>query len=77
MYIETVGRRKDSCEVATADNEGNIYYGLLVEGAVIKWNVTAMPLERHETVVIAEKGRLAWINSLFISEGDLWIVSNR
>jgi hypothetical protein len=74
---QEVGDRKDSCEAMTFDSRGNLYFGLLTQGSLMTWNVTDPPIEKQAEVVLQNAERLVWINSIFISEGSIWIVTNK
>jgi hypothetical protein len=49
----------------------------VLQGSLMTWNVTDLPLEKQAEVVIQNPERLVWINSIFISEGSIWIATNR
>ena len=74
---QEVGDRKDSCEAMTFDSKGNLYFGLLTQGSLMTWNVSDVPIEKQAEVVLQNSERLVWINSIFISEGSIWIVTNK
>ena len=75
--MKEAGDRKDSCEAMTFDSKGNLYYGLISLGSLMTWNVTDLPLEKQAEVVVQNPEKLVWINSMFISEGSIWIATNR
>jgi hypothetical protein len=79
ISFEAHGPRLGSCEAMTADDQGYIYMGLLNIPEITKWNATSdEPISTDdETDVLLQKPELAWINSLWIHEGYLWIVNNR
>ena len=76
-FNQEVGDRKDSCEAMTFDSKGNLYFGLLTQGSLMTWNVSDVPIEKQAEVVLQNSERLIWINSIFISEGSIWIVTNK
>ena len=75
--FKEVGDRKDSCEAMTSDSKGNLYYGLLTQGSLMMWNVSDVPMDKQAEVVVQNPEKFVWINSLFISEGSIWVVTNR
>jgi len=75
-HVMEVGDRRDFCEAMTADSDGNVYLGLISDGSVVRWN-TSLPLDRPTEVLVHDPKQLVWINSIFIDEGSIWVVSNR
>jgi hypothetical protein len=75
-YVAEVGDRRDFCEAMTADSDGNVYFGLISDGSITRWN-TSLPLDKPSEVVVHDPKQLVWINSIFIDEGSIWVVSNR
>jgi hypothetical protein len=75
--VEHEGIRGDSGSAAIAtDDQGHLYYGLLEDHSVMAWNASIPPVHMRAKQLITDK-RLRWINSMFVHEGYLWIVSNR
>ena len=77
LLYQEVGDRKDGCEAMTFDSRGILYFGLLSQGSLIAWNVSDMPMEKEAEVLLQNPEKLVWINSVFISEGSIWIATNR
>ena len=61
----------------TFDSRGILYFGLLSQGSLMAWNVSDMPMEKEAEVLLQNPEKLVWINSVFISEGSIWIATNR
>ena len=61
----------------TFDCNGVLYYGLISQGSLVNWNVTDPPIEMQAEVIVQNAEKLVWINSVFISEGSIWIATNR
>ena len=61
----------------TFDCHGVLYYGLISQGSLVNWNVTDPPMEKQADVIVQNAEKLVWINSVFISEGSIWIATNR
>lgn len=75
-YVTEVGDRRDYCEAMTADSDGNVYFGLIGDGSIARWN-TSLPLDKPSEILVHDPKQLVWINSIFIDEGSIWVVSNR
>jgi sugar lactone lactonase YvrE len=57
---------------------GVMYFGLINDNALAKWNVTAGPLASHQTIVAVNETTHNWIDSLtFDDAGHLIYLTNR
>ena len=61
----------------TFDSRGILYSGLLSQGSLMAWNVSDMLMEKEAEILLQNPEKLVWINSVFISEGSIWIATNR
>ena len=70
------GQRLGLCDAMTADNQQNIYMGLVDKTQVVRWNTSEFS-DLNKQEIILDDPVLRWINSLWISDGYLWITHNK
>ena len=76
--IKTLGRRTSITEGMAIDSNGILYYGLLGENAISRWD-TNLPFEGNQRMIARDNISLQWPASFgFDSDrGNITVVSNR
>jgi hypothetical protein len=72
-----VGKRNSGSDAMTSDDAGVLYYSLLENSAVMRWNAADDHFYHERKLLVRDEKRLQWINSMFVDNGYLWVVSNR
>ena len=77
-YVRRIsGRRASGSEGITSDNAGQLYYSMQDQGVVVRWNMSEANLRSGRRKVVQSQTEFQWINSISVSEGYIWIVTNK
>ena len=77
--IQNHGSRLGSCDTLAADDQRNLYMGLVDKQIVVKWNTSKSMTDPDTNVqeTVVRNPILNWINSLWIRDGYLWLTHNK
>ena len=77
--IQNHGSRLGSCDVLAADDQKNLFMGLVDKQIVVKWNTSKSMTDPDTNVqeTVVRNPILNWINSLWIRDGYLWLTHNK
>lgn len=72
------GRKQSQTDGMFMDNQGVLYYGLLGEHAVAKWDSYMPFTEKNQQIIAKDATYIQWVDSMGIDhEGYLYVVVNR
>ena len=75
--IVSLGSKGGISDGFAADDLGNVYFGLQERNEVAIWYASLKPLQFNVEVLSRSGTEFEWINSLFVDDGYLYVVSNR
>ncbi|CAH1962399.1 unnamed protein product [Acanthoscelides obtectus] len=74
-YVKFVGEKQGSTDGMVMDNKGNLYYGLIPQSAVAKWNIFE-PLKTAE-IIHRNPKTMVWPDSFSMDlQGNLFLVTD-
>ncbi|XP_063240986.1 protein yellow-like [Bacillus rossius redtenbacheri] len=75
--VRNLGRKASISDGMTADNRGNLYYGLLTEFEIARWD-TREPFPGNQHNISKDVNHLQWPASFgFDDRGSLYVVTNK
>ncbi|XP_052860249.1 protein yellow-like [Anopheles cruzii] len=76
--VTDYGRKQSQTDGMIMDNQGVLYYGLLGEHAIARWDTYRPFTEKNQQIVARDATYIQWVDSMgFDHEGYLYAVVNR
>ncbi|XP_058834304.1 protein yellow-like [Topomyia yanbarensis] len=76
--VTDYGRKSSQTDGMIMDNQGELYFGLLGEHAIARWDSYKPFTAKNQIVVARDKTHIQWIDGMgFDHEGYLYVVINR
>ncbi|XP_055593777.1 protein yellow-like [Uranotaenia lowii] len=76
--VTDYGRKMSQTDGMIMDNQGELYYGLLGEHAIARWDSYLPFTPKNQIVVAKDKTHIQWVDGMgFDHEGYLYVVVNR
>lgn len=76
--IRNLGRKSSQTDGILADANGTLYYGLLSDNSICKWESTKTPFTSGQKVIARDPTYIQWSDSFAIDDmGNLLVVTNK